>query len=218
MFTGIIEQIATVKELNKKGADLTIGITLATSFASSCQVGDSIALNGVCLTVVRQSGMDLFFDISSESLSKTTFKDLKIGKKLNLEQAILPTTRLGGHIVTGHVDEIGTISNLKKESNSHILEITLSLENMKYIVSKGSIAVDGISLTVAKKMDNKIEVAIIPHSYSATTLQFKKSGSLLNIEYDIIGKYVENFSRKESSLSDSKIDMEFLKLNRFLSL
>jgi len=222
MFTGIIEDIGKVKSF-KKGAD-SGKITIATGLKlDSVNIGDSIAVNGVCLTVVEKSGSDFSANVAAETLNVTNLGELKEGSLVNLEGALLMGKALGGHLVTGHVDTAGEVVDIKKAQNPDgeyfDIEISVPEKFFPHLVRKGSVAVDGISLTVADLTDSGFRVAIIPHTLEKTTLSNKKKGSTVNIETDIIGKYVERFltlgrADKEltSSISESLLkDEGFIK-------
>ena len=190
MFTGIIEEMGKLKKI-QHGADsarLTIG---AGQVLKDVRLGDSIAVNGICLTVVHFS--DRFFDVDvmAETLRKTNLEDLKPGDKVNLELALRMGDRLGGHIVSGHIDGVGVITRQRKEDIAVVTDIRAPVEIMKYIVKKGSVAIDGISLTVADCTVESFQVSLIPHTALLTTLGLKKTGDRVNLESDIIGKYVE---------------------------
>lgn len=176
------------------------------------KLGDSIATNGVCLTVTKL-GEDFFeAEAMLETLNNTTFKDLKVGEVLNLERALSPMKRLDGHIVQGHVDGVGKIIKITHNANEIVYKISADEEELKYVVNKGSVALDGISLTVSLVDRDSLEVSIIPTTIRETNLKDKKLGDSINIETDIIGRYVYKFINKEEK---SIIDLEFLKENGF---
>ena len=219
MFTGIIEEMGIVKSIKSKVITIE-----ANKIFDDLKLGDSVAVNGTCLTVSSFSNKIFNADITSETLSRKNLGDLKSGFKVNLERALTLNGRLGGHIVSGHVDGIGIIKNISKNAEDIELIIECPESLMKYIIEKGSVAVDGISLTVARVDTNKnnFSVAIIPHTLKETVLYYKKSGDKVNIENDIIGKYVEkllsfndfNFNNETNNKS-SNINMEFLIKNGF---
>lgn len=219
MFTGIIEEMGIVKSIKSK-----VLIIEANKIFDDLKLGDSVSVNGACLTVSSFSNKIFNADITSETLSRTNLGELKSGFKVNLERALTLNGRLGGHIVSGHVDGVGIIKNISKNAEDIELIIECPSNLMKYIIEKGSVAVDGISLTVAKVDTNKnnFSVAIIPHTLKETVLYYKKSGDKVNIENDIIGKYVEkllsfndfNFNNETNNKS-SNINMEFLIKNGF---
>ncbi len=203
MFTGLIENIGTVSSIIRaKGG---IRISISPKFDMEMKIGDSLAVNGVCLTVI-ESGRDIAFEVSPETIRSTNFGELKINNKVNLERPLRLTDRLGGHIVTGHVDGNGIIKNRKQEGEYTFYAFKVSPEILKYIVKKGSVAVDGISLTVTDLNSTSFSVAIIPHTLTATNIGDKGPGDKVNIEIDIIGKYVEKFmNRKDTDAGLEKL-------------
>ncbi len=215
MFTGIIEEIGTVKRIvsNKDGIDLTI---CANKVLENTKIGDSISIEGCCQTVVNLSNQDFTVNVSSETLKVSNFSRLKVNQTVNLERALTLTSRLGGHIVQGHVD--GTAVLLETKKNSQYYDILLKIDDTldKYIVKKGSIAINGISLTIASIENNILRCTIIPHTFENTTLKNLCSGDIVNIETDILGRYIEKFlSRKDNGVK-SRIDEDFLKENGFI--
>ncbi len=217
MFTGIIEEIGKIKNI-RHGSLSSIITVEANTVTKGTNLGDSIAVNGVCLTVVKIS--DNFFDadVMAETLRHSNLRSIQKGDLVNLERAMSANGRFGGHIVAGHVDNIGKISNLKKEDNAVWVTIECSSDLLKYIVYKGSVALDGISLTVADVTENSFSVSVIPHTKQETTLLTKNIGDEINIECDVIGKYVENmlkFKEKDNK-HKSNINMGFLSENGFI--
>lgn len=191
MFTGIIEEVGIIESIThgSKNAIITIKSKTVTS---NTKIGASISVNGVCLTIVQfNAGKSFSADISFETLRQTTFKYLDNGSKVNLERALALGDRLDGHIVAGHVDAQGTLENVEQKDGHFLLRFSFPQEIAKYIVNKGSIAIDGISLTVFNVTQNTFEVAIIPHTYDNTTLRSLSIGSNVNLESDTIAKYVE---------------------------
>ncbi len=190
MFTGIIEKVGRIKNIKKlsKGAELIID---AEGLLKDVNVGDSIAVNGICLTATSVSDKTFSADVMAETLRRTSLGRLKAGDSVNLERAMPANGRFGGHIVSGHIDGTGTVSDLKKEDNAVWVTVKADEKILRLIVEKGSIAIDGISLTVAYVDDKCFKVSIIPHTGEATTLLGKKVGDSVNLENDIIGKYVE---------------------------
>jgi riboflavin synthase len=198
MFTGLIEEIGRVKTMVRvtAGAELRV---LAPRTAASAQVGDSISISGVCLTVTKAAGEELSFDAVKETLSKTTLGRLKAGDSVNIERSVSADRLFGGHFVLGHVDGTGIITNFDRRSGAAILTIQAGDEIIRCIVPKGSIAVDGISLTVASCSENEFNIAIIPHTFENTTLGSRRRGDTVNLETDILGKYVEKFMAGHSA-------------------
>ena len=200
MFTGLIETVGRVAALERRGsaAVLKIESSLPTG---EIAMGDSVAVNGACLTVTDKSSGILAFDVSPESLVSTTLGTLVSGSRVNLERAMRLGDRLGGHIVTGHVDAIARLASTRETSGNHVLEFTLAADSARYLVAKGSVTINGISLTVNTVTNDGFSVNIIPHTFSITTLSTIRVGDKVNIETDIIGKYVERLTRPWSSSS-----------------
>ena len=203
MFTGIIEDIGVIANINKMAGRWEISLKTALQ-PSTIKEGDSISVDGVCLTVTRLSGNIFSVDASLETLQRTTLKDKRTGQKVNLERAMSAESRFGGHLVTGHIDGVGSIVEKGKEGDSVKLVIEVSPSLSRYIVGKGSIAINGISLTVNEQRDNMFTVNIIPYTVSRTTIGEKNLRDAINIETDIIGKYVESFLTKGKSKSIDK--------------
>lgn len=218
MFTGIIEEVGTVRNIIKGSRSIKLAIT-AQKVLKDTNLGDSIAVNGVCLTVTNLGKDGFIADVMPESMSKTNMGNLKAGDRVNLERALTLSSRLGGHIVSGHIDGVGEIIDMKKDDNAMRVTLVSSPKVMKYIVSEGSVALDGVSLTVAHLGENNFTVSLIPHTGQVTTLLDKKVGDKLNIENDVVGKYVErllNFSAKDE-IKEKKptLDLKFLRENGF---
>jgi len=215
MFTGIIEELGTVQKLDvaKDSARLCIE---AYKVLTGTQLGDSIAVNGVCLTVTEITSATFSVDIMYETLIKTNLQELKKGAKVNLERALQLQTRLGGHLVSGHVDGIGTIRKIKQVGIANLIDISTSDEITSYLIPKGSIAVDGISLTLIDVNTDTFSVSIIPHTFKNTTLGFKGVGSKVNLETDVIGKYVAKFLRFRKQKEKEDISIDFLASHGFL--
>lgn len=198
MFTGIVEETGKVRaiEIQADGKRLVVRMKKC---AAGLKKGDSVAVNGCCLTVVRQQRgktfTDVSFDLLNETWSLTNFKDLSVGTLVNLERSLTPNGRLGGHFVTGHIDGVGRIRKWNRQGEDHILEITAPAAVLRYVIMKGSIAVDGMSLTVAGVGKTWFRLWIIPHTFEVTNLRNRKVGEELNLEADMIGKYVEKFTR-----------------------
>lgn len=208
MFTGIVEEIGKVLNITDSKVKIKSNLVL-----EGTKIGDSISVNGVCLTVVTL-GSDFFeADVSPETKKVTAFSKLNTGDFVNLERAMSACGRFGGHIVSGHIDGTGKCQIINKNNDFYILSLELPLSCTKYVVKKGSIAINGISLTVSDINNNKISLAIIPHTFENTNLRYLKIGDSVNIETDIIAKYVEKFL----STSDNRtgISMEFLMENGF---
>lgn len=192
MFTGIIEEIGEVLSLHFDGKSGKITIK-AKTVVSGTKIGESIAVNGACLTVVDVQKEKFTADVMAETFRSTNLQLLKIGDKVNLERAVGPESRFGGHIVSGHIDGTGIVTKTKIEGNATWIFVKTSSDILNLIISKGSVALDGVSLTVAFLSDEEFAVSVIPHTQIATTLLDKKIGDKLNIENDIIGKYVKKF-------------------------
>lgn len=195
MFTGIIEEIGEVVSFVKKGRSAVLAIQCVTA-REGLRLGDSVAVDGVCMTAVTIKGGSIFFDLSGETLDRSTARFLKKGGRVNLERAARLGDRIGGHLVSGHVDGVGKIAAKKKAGSGAELNIEVPGELTRYLVEKGSVAVDGISLTVANCRGNKFTVALIPHTLNATTLKDKGVGAAVNIECDQVAKYIEKFMGK----------------------
>ena len=218
MFTGIIEEVGIIKEV-KRGVKSSKLIIKANKVLEKTRVGDSICTNGVCLTVTNVKGNSFEADVMAETLRRSNLGLLDIGNKVNLERALNLESRLGGHIVSGHIDGIGQIISLEKEDNAIWVTVKAASEILRYVVLKGSITIDGISLTVAYVDDSCFKVSIIPHTASETTLISKKIGDTVNLECDLIGKYVEKLLGLEGNKKDDSkcsLNEEFLRSNGFL--
>ncbi len=208
MFTGIIEEIGEIKNFQGN----TVLEVLCSKVLDDIKLGDSIAINGVCQTVV-EFGKNFFkVEVSPETLAVTNFSKLLIGTKVNLERALTPTTRMGGHIVQGHIDQTGQLLRVEKLDNFY--NLYFETNDTKYIVKKGSITVNGISLTVADVNETCFKIAVIPHTFANTTLSALQIGEIVNIETDILGRYIEKFLSPNNN--KSKISMEFLRENGFV--
>ena len=213
MFTGLIEDTGRVTAIERRGAAAVLTLTIALP-AAEIVVGDSVAVNGVCLTVTAQPGSTLTFDVSPETMAGTTIGRLRPGSAVNLERALRLGDRMGGHIVSGHIDCIGKLARISETSGNRVLDFTLPAENSRYLISKGSVAIDGISLTVNSVSEGGFSVNIIPLTQRATTLSGLKIGDEVNIETDVIGKYVERLTRPWSS--SGGLSMKTLAENGFL--
>lgn len=212
MFTGIVEEIGIVKKI-ARGQKAYLEIQ-ADKIFSDIHIGDSIAVNGVCLTVTSFSGKVFTADVMNETFSRSSLGSLKTGSHVNLERAMSANGRFGGHIVSGHIDGTGKITNIKKDGNAVWYKISADENIIKYTVEKGSIAIDGISLTVARVERDNFSVSIIPHTSEETILSEKQLGDTVNLENDIIGKYVERFLNFDKT-GKSGITMDFLAENGF---
>lgn len=217
MFTGIIEEIGTVRRIERgaAGARLTIA---AKTVLEGTKLGDSIATNGVCLTVVSLTADSFSADVMAESLRRSGLGQLQSGSPVNLERAMPLNGRFGGHIVSGHIDGTGTIASLRREDNAVWVTVHASAALLRYIVEKGSVAIDGVSLTVAAVGQTSFAVSIIPHTGAETILLGKKPGETVNLECDVIGKYVEKLLTPYAPDQKAKISgitMEFLAQNGF---
>ncbi len=213
MFTGIIEERGKVSKLTFKGDSADICIE-ASKILDDIKIGDSIAVNGICLTVTNFEKNFFEANISEETLRVTTARFFKKGMWVNLERALKLGDRLSGHIVTGHIDKVGKVKSIQTNKDFSVFHIEIeNSEYMRYVIKKGSIAIDGISLTVNEVIGNTIRLNIIPHTLRNTNLEFLKTGDLVNIEFDIIGKYVEKLIGTRNS---SGITEEFLQKTGFL--
>lgn len=209
MFTGIIEEMGVVKSI-KKGAKSAELFIEAKKICSDLHLGDSVATNGVCLTVTSIKGNLFSADVMGETLSRSSLGDLQQGGFVNLERAMSANGRFGGHLVSGHIDGVGKIISITKDDIAHWYKIQTTSEIMRYVIEKGSITIDGISLTVAKVERDNFSVSVIPHTLEQTTLQRKKIGSVVNLENDMVGKYIEKFMT-----APKKMTKEFFMENGF---
>lgn len=214
MFTGIIESLAHIASIKPKNGG--IDIVVASHLAAELSIDDSISVNGVCQTVVSKTDDTFLVHAVQETLDKTTFSHLKTGTQVNLERCLTPTSRLDGHIVQGHVDTVGTVVSFQEKGSEWLLEIEYPAEFIDLIVGRGSVSIEGISLTVAREEGHKFLVAIIPYTYKHTNLHTKKKGDKVNLEFDILGKYVQRFltnrTKKDSGLTlKSLFDAGFVK-------
>ncbi|KID54724.1 riboflavin synthase subunit alpha [Pseudoalteromonas luteoviolacea CPMOR-1] len=211
MFTGIIEATGTLTELTLKQGDLSVKVQSHNLDMADVALGDSIATNGVCLTVVEKFNDGFRADVSNETLSLTRFGEYKVGQKVNLEKALQPTSRLGGHLVSGHVDGVASI--VAVEANARATDYWLSVPHalLKYIPYKGSVAIDGISLTVNAVEENKFKLTIVPHTAQETTIADFKVGTLVNLEVDQIARYLERLVQgNQSAPSESTLTTSLL--------
>lgn len=207
MFSGIIEEMGAITVLRKTlaGTKLTI---LTSTVMSDLKIGDSVSVNGTCLTVVSRSERDFSVEVSPETLSVTTLGSFAVGMPVNLERAMRLNERIGGHLVAGHVDGVGVIRSRHQDSNAIVFAIGAPPEILRYCVVKGSITVDGISLTINDVSEQRFSVAIIPHTAKVTTLGLKQVNDLVNLESDLIGKYVERLLQERGQLPKSSISID----------
>ncbi|AEE96710.1 riboflavin synthase [Mahella australiensis] len=217
LFTGIIQEIGSVRHITHGAQSVRLAVE-APKLISRLNIGDSICTNGTCLTVTDKEGHVFWADATPETVRRTTLFELKPGDPVNLEPSLTLQDFLGGHIVSGHVDGIGIIKQLRHEENALWLDITVGPDLLLYIVEKGSVAVDGVSLTVADVPDDRFSVSIIPHTAAQTTLKVKKAGDRVNIECDMIGRYVAKFllGMKMPEAKSRGIDENFLRDNGFI--
>lgn len=215
MFTGLIEDLGTVRELRRgaAGARLTVATALP---MTELAIGESIAVNGVCLTVTGFGGGTFSADLSPESLERSTLGGLASGAPVNLERALRLSDRLGGHLVTGHVDAVAELIERTRDGNAIRLAFRIEPHYCRYLVEKGSIAIDGISLTVNTVAAGSFAVAVIPHTLEVTTLKKVNPGARVNVETDILGKYVERLLRPGEGEGKAALDLQFLAKHGFL--
>lgn len=197
MFTGLIIELGEIDSIQKSGSSAKLSLS-AKHVSLDAAIGDSIAVNGVCLTVVDIKGAILTFDVSYETLDSTNLGSLKRGDRVNLEPSLTPSSKLGGHFVTGHIEACGRIRSKSEKGNALRIEIEAPKEILKMLVPKGSIAVEGISLTVVDVLPDRFSIVIIPHTAKLTTIGFKTAGDTVNIETDILAKYVAKLINKDS--------------------
>jgi riboflavin synthase len=201
MFTGIVEETGTVESLSLKGNSAVITVRCGKVLQDS-KIGDSIAVNGVCLTAVTITENSFSADISYETLKRSSMAGASAGTRVNLERALTLSSRLGGHIVSGHVDGLGTVESVSQRGDSYVLRIRFPEELDRYIAEKGSVTVDGISLTVASLKGMVFDVAVIPHTFKETVLSDKRKKDKVNLEVDVIARYLEKLMKKDKD-SDS---------------
>jgi riboflavin synthase len=221
MFTGIVEGLGTIKSVNRAAGGMRMGIEPDFPM-DNVRMGDSIAVSGICLTIVDFQHNVLAVDVAPETLSRTSLGKVKTGDRVNLEQALSFGDRLGGHLVSGHIDGVGVVQAKRPVANATLFVFGVPETLSRYIVEKGSIAVDGISLTVNACSRTSFEVSIIPHTAKVTTMGSKRVGDTVNIETDMIGKYVERFTQpfttreKQSQKASSRIDETLLTKTGFM--
>ncbi len=217
MFTGIVEAVGQLTAITHKGEDVTITVNVGKLDMSDVKLSDSIATNGVCLTVVEFNETSYSADLSLETLKKSSFAQKKAGDKVNLEKAMLPTTRFGGHIVSGHVDGVGEIVERNVVGRAIEFWVELPQALTKYVAEKGSITVDGISLTVNDLRKNAFKLTIVPHTTQETTIDSFQVGRKVNLEVDVLARYLERLlqGQQESEQPESGLTIEFLQQNGF---
>ncbi len=219
MFTGIIEAVGTVRGIEPRGGDVRLSIATGKLDLSDVKLGDSIATNGVCLTAVVLPGEGFVADVSTETLARSTLKSLKVGDRVNLEKALMPQSRLGGHIVSGHVDGIGEVVGRDVSARAVLFRIKAPDELAKYIAEKGSITTDGISLTVNGLRGAEFDLTIVPHTVQETNIAGWTVGTKVNLEVDVIARYLERLLLGEKAADashQSGITMAFLAENGFI--
>lgn len=217
MFTGIVEEVGRILSVAGTGKSAVLTVA-ADRVLEGSRIGDSIAVNGVCLTVTSITAQGFTADVMAETLRRSSLGALSRGGRVNLERAMAADGRFGGHIVSGHIDGTGEVESLVREENAVWVRIHTPDTILKYIVQKGSIAIDGISLTVADVTDTGFAVSVIPHTGAETTLLERKKGDLVNLENDIVGKYVDrllHFRQREEKQTADTITMDFLRSNGF---
>jgi len=215
MFTGIIQAVGEIRQIEQSGTDARYAIGTGELDMSDVQIGDSIAAQGVCLTAIEFGNDYYVADISGETLSRTTFGQLLKGSAVNLEMSVTPTTRLGGHMVSGHVDGIGEVIDRSSDGRSERFVIKAPDELAKYIAEKGSICVDGISLTVNGVAGSQFDLNIVPHTLSVTTLGNLQAGSTVNLEVDVVARYLERLMLGDNAVKAGGITEGFLKEHGF---
>ncbi|KJD44951.1 riboflavin synthase [Paenibacillus terrae] len=210
MFTGLVEEVGRIQQISRSGEAMVLGIA-GSVVLGDLKIGDSVSVNGVCLTATQVGTKDFKVDVMPETFRSSNLKELKSGSRVNLERAMAANGRFGGHIVQGHVDGTGTIRRVTSDQNAVVYEVAPTDQAIfKYILLKGSITLDGISLTVAQRTGDTFAVSIIPHTLSETALQAKREGDTVNIECDILGKYVEqllNYGRSAATQGTEKAPM-----------
>lgn len=216
MFTGIVEELGSIRSV-RRGQHSSVLSIAAKDILSDLKIGDSVAVNGVCLTATTVDGSGFTADVMHETLDRSSLAGLGPGSPVNLERAMAADGRFGGHIVAGHVDGVGTIAAIEQDDNAIWFTITAPEQVLRYVVEKGSIAIDGISLTVARVEPDRFAVSVIPHTAAVTLLGRRRVGDRVNLESDIIGKYVERLLRPAPELKtkESKLTMDFLSKHGF---
>lgn len=210
MFTGIIEALGGIKKIEAAGGDMRLHVDTGSLDMSDVQHGDSIAVNGVCLTVVESDSKYFVADVSNETMALTSLKNLAVGSEVNLEKALLPTTRLGGHLVSGHVDGLAEVLSIKDASRSIVLVVRAPDELKHYIAMKGSVCIDGTSLTVNKVSNTDFEINIVPHTQQRTIIKNYQPGTKVNLEVDLIARYLERLLLKQDDNTGNGMTLETL--------
>lgn len=214
MFTGIVEELGRIKSIQVKSQDATLEIQ-ATEVLSDAKVGDSISVDGACLTIRFLTSETFTVDVSAETLRRTTLGERKVGEQVNLERSLRLSDRLGGHLVLGHVDEVATIRSWTDEGDASVMQVTMSRITKPYVAYKGSITVDGVSLTVSNVLTDAFEVTLIPHTKDVTTFGTKRTGDTVNLEVDIVARYLETLIKntEEKTELNEQSASETLNLN-----
>lgn len=215
MFTGIVQEIGTLQN-RKTGNDGLQLVIAGNEVLANIDPGESIAVNGTCLTVVSYLSNSFTVDVMPETLRNTNLNNLKKGTKVNLEQAVKAGGFFSGHLVTGHIDGTGIIEEIKREHNARLIKIGINSELEEFMVNKGSVAINGVSLTIAQINERSISVSLIPETWDQTIFKFSRSGDRVNIETDLIGKYVVKMLKKQNLFQNTKLNRNFLKENGFL--
>lgn len=210
MFTGIIEEIGTVQHVSKGQQAMQLKLA-ANTVLTDVKLGDSIAVNGVCLTVTDFSSTYFMVDVMPETFRATNLHELKTGEKVNLERAMAANGRFGGHMVSGHIDDVGVIQSIRADSNAVVLQIKLSEKLIAQCIEKGSITIDGTSLTIFAVTKESITISLIPHTFKESILGQKRVGAIVNVETDLLSKYIQHYLHQK----DSTLTMDFLKKNGF---
>lgn len=216
MFTGIIEAVGKIQRIEPVAGDMRLTVAVQALDMSDVKLGDSIAVNGVCLTAVKFDQHSFVADVSNETISLTSLKQLKAGSPVNLEKALLPTTRLGGHLVSGHVDGLGKVVNIADDGRSIRYTIEVPAELRRYIAVKGSICIDGTSLTVNAVTGNRFDINIVPHTQQRTIIQNYKTGTEVNLEVDLIARYLESLLLHTSAENREGLNLEMLSKAGFI--
>lgn len=216
MFTGIIEAVGKVKRIEPVGGDMRLIVDVQSLDMSDVKLGDSIAVNGVCLTAVEFDSKSFVADVSNESISLTSLKNLKSGSPVNLEKALLPTTRLGGHLVSGHVDGLGKILDIANDGRSIRYTIQVPADLKRYVAVKGSVCIDGTSLTVNAVNDDRFDINIVPHTQERTIIKEYKAGTEVNLEVDLVARYLESLLLHSSDEKKEGLSLDLLSKAGFM--